>query len=87
MCIWLVVGIACFFIPGSLGAWGYVLLMGISIGATNNYPISMTAQVFGRSGYGVAYGVVYLIKGVFQYLCYAIQGWSLDCFDHIIRPG
>ena len=80
LCIWLVVGIACFFIPGSLGAWGYVLLMGISIGATNNYPISMTAQVFGRSGYGVAYGVVYLIKGVFQYLCYAIQGWSLDRF-------
>lgn len=34
LCIWLVVGIACFFIPGSLGAWGYVLLMGISIGAT-----------------------------------------------------
>lgn len=76
--IWLVAGIACFFIPGSIGAWCYVILMGISIGATNNYPISMTAQVFGRSGYGVAYGVVYLIKGFFQYLCYALQGWSLD---------
>ena len=68
LCIWLIISCLCFYLPGVVGQWIFVVLMSMTIGATNNYPISMTAQVFGRSGFQVAYGVIYLIKGVFQYL-------------------
>ena len=68
LCIWLIVSCLLFYLPGVPGQWIFVILMSMTIGATNNYPISMTAQVFGRSGFQVAYGVIYLIKGVFQYL-------------------
>ena len=76
--VWLVIGIVFFFMNNTAGAWIYVFMMGFSIGATNNYPISMTAQIFGRAGFQVAYPVIYLIKGILQYGVYAIQGYSLN---------
>jgi MFS family permease len=76
--IWLIVAILFFFMHGTVGGWIYVIMMGVSIGATNNYPISITAQIFGRTGFQVAYPVVYLIKGAFQYGVYVIQGQSLN---------
>jgi MFS family permease len=76
--IWLIVAILFFFVDNLIGGWVYVIMMGITLGACNNYPISMTSQIFGRAGFQVAYPVVYLIKGALQYAVYVIQGQSLN---------
>lgn len=76
--IWLIIGILCFFLPGLGGAWVYVVLMAFTIGGTNNYPPSITAQIFKRDGSTVAYPVVYFIKGFIMFSVYLILGQSLS---------
>ena len=78
ICIWVIIGAATFFIPGTVGGWIFTIMLGVSIGGSNNYPISMTSQAFGRAGFQNAYAIVYLIKGFFQYGVYIFQSWSLN---------
>jgi len=75
--IWLIVAIAFLFVPGQAGAWIYVILFAMTIGGTNNYPPSMTAQVFGRDGASVAYPMVHIIKTAIMFVVYTILGQSL----------
>jgi OFA family oxalate/formate antiporter-like MFS transporter len=76
--VWVIVGILFFFVPGRVGAFVNLFMFGISLGGSNNYPPSMTAQIFGRDGSNIAFPVVYLIKGVFIFFVYAILGLSLN---------
>jgi len=76
--IWLIVGIAFIFVPGAAGAWIYVILLAMTIGGTNNYPPSMTAQIFGRDGTTVAFPVIYIIKAAIMFVVYTILGQSLN---------
>lgn len=75
--IWVVVGIAFYFVPGSVGTWVYIIMLGLSIGGSNNYPPSMTAQIFGRDGAVVAFPIVFFIKGLLCASPYLILGQSL----------
>ncbi len=75
--IWVVVGIAFYFVPGAVGTWIYIIMLGLSIGGSNNYPPSMTAQIFGRDGAAVAFPVVFFIKGLLCASPYLILGQSL----------
>ena len=75
--IWIFVGILFFFVPGSAGAWLYLIILGTSTGATNNYPLSITAQIFGRDGSQVAFPIQHVIKGAIIALGYGIMGQSL----------
>lgn len=75
--IWCAIGIAFYFVPGKAAALVYVLMLALSIGGSNNFPPSQSAQIFGRDGTIVAFPVIFMIKGVFAYLVYAILGQSL----------
>ena len=75
--IWVVVGIAFYFVPGTAGTWIYIIMLGLSIGGSNNYPPSMTAQIFGRDGAVVAFPIVFFIKGLLCASPYLILGQSL----------
>jgi OFA family oxalate/formate antiporter-like MFS transporter len=76
--IWVVVGVAFYMLPGQAPAWVYVIMLGLAIGASNNYPLSLAAQIFGRDGAVVAFPVIFFIKGLFAYLVYVILGQSLS---------
>lgn len=75
--IWVIVGICFFFVPGPVGTWIYIIMLGLSIGGSNNYPPSMTAQIFGRDGATVAFPIVFFIKGLLCASPYLILGQSL----------
>lgn len=75
--IWVVVGICFYFVPGTAGTWIYIIMLGLSIGGSNNYPPSMTAQIFGRDGSVVAWPIVYFIKGLLCASPFLILGQSL----------
>lgn len=74
--IFVVVGICFYFVPGSVGTWVYIIMLGLSIGGSNNYPPSMTAQIFGRDGSVVAWPIIYFIKGLLCAAPYLILGQS-----------
>lgn len=74
--IWVVIGICFYFVPGTVGTWIYIIMLGLSIGGSNNYPPSMTAQIFGRDGSVVAWPIVYFIKGLLCASPYLILGQS-----------
>jgi len=75
--IFVIVGIIFFLVPGSVGIWVYLVMIGLSIGGSNNFPPSMTAQMFGRDGAAVAFPVVFFIKGLLCASPYLILGQSL----------
>ena len=58
--IWVVIGICFYFVPGAVGTWVYIIMLGLSIGGSNNYPPSMTAQIFGRDGSVVALSLIHI---------------------------
>jgi len=74
--LFVIVGIIFFFVPGP-GIWVYMVMIGLSIGGSNNFPPSMTAQMFGRDGAAVAFPVVFFIKGLLCASPYLILGQSL----------
>lgn len=74
--IWVVIGICFFFVPGTAGTWIYIVMLGLSIGGSNNYPPSMTAQIFGRDGAVVAFPVIFFIKGLLCVSPYLVLGLS-----------
>ena len=80
--IWMVIGIIFYFLPGKACGWIFVIMLGIALGASNNYPISITTQVYGRAGFKAAWTVVYFIKGFFCYIIHAINGWSMNTFGN-----
>lgn len=75
--IWCIVGIAFFLLPGKTCAWIYVVMIGMSLGGSNNFPPSMTAQIFGRDGSIVAFPIVFFIKGLFVVIPGLVLGQSL----------
>jgi len=75
--IFVVVGLIFYFLPGTVCTWVYLIMIGLSIGGSNNYPPSMTAQMFGRAGAVVAFPIVFFIKGVLCVIPYFILGQSL----------
>lgn len=75
--VWVVVGIVFYFLPGTACTWIYLIMLGLSIGGSNNYPPSMTAQIFGRDGSVVAFPIVFFIKGLLCVIPYLILGQSL----------
>ena len=79
---WMLIGVVFYFLPGTICGWIFILVFGIALGASNNYPISITTQVFGRAGFKVAWPVVYFIKGFLCYLPHAINGWSMSTFGN-----
>ncbi|MGI6072662.1 MAG: MFS transporter [Lachnospiraceae bacterium] len=74
--IWVVIGICFYFVPGDIGTWVYLIMIGLSIGGSNNYPPSMTAQIFGRAGSVVAFPVIFFIKGLLCGSPYLVLGLS-----------
>lgn len=74
--VWVVIGIVFYFVPGAAGTWIYIIMLGLSIGGSNNYPPSMTAQIFGRDGSVVAFPIVFFIKGLLCVSPYLILGQS-----------
>ena len=74
--IWVVIGICFFFVPGPVGTWVYLIMLGLSIGGSNNYPPSMTVQIFGRDGFNVAWPIIYFVKGLLCVSPYLILGQS-----------
>ncbi len=74
--IWVIIAMAFFFVPGPVGAWIWLVMMGLSIGGSNNYPPSMTAQIFGRDGAANAFPIVFFISGIIGSLCYLLLGQS-----------
>lgn len=78
-CILTLVGIACFFLPGG-AIWVFVVINACLSGATSNFPLSMTAQVFGRDGSQVAFPVMCVIKNAVLAFSYGIMGQSLVHF-------
>jgi len=75
--IWVTVGIIFFFLPGPVCTWIYLIMIGLSLGGSNNYPPSMTAQIFGRAGSATAFPIVFFIKGLLCVVPYLILGQSL----------
>ena len=76
--IWVMVGIIFFFIPGTAAVWIHCIMIGLSLGGSNNYPPSMTAQIFGRDGSVVAFPIIFFIKGLLCATPYLILGQSLS---------
>lgn len=74
--IWVIVGICFYFVPGTAGTWIYIVMLGLSIGGSNNYPPSMTVQIFGRDGFTVAWPIIYFVKGLLCVTPYLILGQS-----------
>lgn len=74
--IFVVVGICFYFVPGPVGTWVYLIMLGLSIGGSNNYPPSMTVQIFGRDGFNVAWPIIYFVKGLLCVSPYLILGQS-----------
>lgn len=74
--IFVVVGICFYFVPGAVGTWVYLIMLGLSIGGSNNYPPSMTVQIFGRDGFNVAWPIIYFVKGLLCVTPYLILGQS-----------
>lgn len=70
------IGIMAFFIPGAI--WVFVVINACLTGATSNFPLSMTAQVFGRDGSQVAFPVMCVIKNAVLAFSYGIMGQSLQ---------
>lgn len=74
--IFVVIGICFYFVPGAVGTWVYLIMLGLSIGGSNNYPPSMTVQIFGRDGFNVAWPIIYFVKGLLCVTPYLILGQS-----------
>lgn len=75
--VWVVVGVICFLIPNSIALYIFLFMLGFSLGGSNNYPPSMTAQIFGRDGSIIAFPIIFTITGVFRSLCYVVLAVSL----------
>ncbi|MDR1469289.1 MAG: MFS transporter [Spirochaetaceae bacterium] len=75
--VWVVVGIIMYLIPSAIALYIFVFMMGFSLGGSNNYPPSMTAQIFGREGSVIAFPIIFTITGVFRSLCYVVLAISV----------
>lgn len=75
--IWVMVGIVFFMLPGKTALWIFVFMLGFSLGGSNNYPPSMTAQMFGRDGAIVAFPIIFTITGVLRAFCYVVLAVSM----------
>lgn len=71
------VGIVFFFIPGNVANWVFVIMLGLSVGGSNNYPPSMTAQIYGRAAFAKAFPLIYFIKGLISAFPFLILGQSV----------
>jgi len=73
----LIVGIIFFFIPGNVANWIFVIILGMTLGGSSNYPASTTAQVFGRFAFTKAFNLIYFVQGAICSFNFAILGQSV----------
>ena len=76
-CVFMLISAMFFILPGKVCAWIYLLFIGLVMGGSNNFPPSMTAQIFGRDGSVVVYPLVHAIVGILRVAPFAILGQSL----------
>ncbi|WP_258360373.1 MFS transporter [Moorella sulfitireducens] len=75
--IFVAIGLIFFLIPNRACLIIFIFMLGFSLGGSNNYPPSMTVQIFGREGSIIAFPIIYTITGVFRSLCYVVLAASL----------
>lgn len=77
-CACVFLGIVCYFIPVRGFIWGFLLLVGVAIGAASNYTVSIAAQMFGRDGFVKVFPVIFFLVECIAMLCSVILGQSLN---------
>lgn len=76
--IWVIVAILFYLAPNSLIClYIFVGMLGFSLGGSSNYPVSMTAQIYGRKAFANAFPIVNFVNGLFRSFCFIILAISL----------
>lgn len=77
-CILVLAGLIFYFVPSSGAIWGFLCIVGVTIGASSNYSVSVAAQMFGRDGSIKVFPVIYLLVEIISMLNFVILGQSLN---------
>ena len=81
--IWEIIALLANITETQAGVYISVFMIGMMIGGSANFTVSLPANVFGRHGFGTVYSVVFPIQGLITSGAFAINAFALATFGSL----
>jgi sugar phosphate permease len=81
--VWEIIALISNITETQAGIYISVIMIGMAIGGSANFMVSLPANVFGRHGYSTVNAVMYPIQGIVSMSAHAINGFALARFGSL----